>query len=144
MFCLFLLHAYSTRVWKQEDASNVPTTATDTQASKASSNAHTTATGIQARKDASDTETPTTGASSASSFAADIRATNASESQMRLIIDGPWKLLWPCFLLWPINEAVLGFAWIHNAVGRCTCADLVSSVPCQSDLLADMAHNQAM
>lgn len=35
----------------------------------------------------------------------------------RLIMDGPWKLLWPCLLIWPINEAVLGFAWIHNTTG---------------------------
>ena len=83
------------------DAINTATTATDTQARQGANNADTIARDAQARK--------------------------VSEGETKLIMDGPWALLWPCFILWPFNEAVVGFAWINNAVGKWTLVVLVSN-----------------
>ena len=111
IFCLFLIHAYSTRAWKPKDAISTTTVAADTQARQDASNASSTASDPSANSGNSDFGIPATHA----------RASQVPEGQTRLIMDGPWSLLWPCFLIWPINEAVLGFAWIHNAVGAGTC-----------------------
>ncbi len=76
IFALFLVHAYSTRVWKRQaaDSSNLSAAAVE----------H----GFQ-----------------------------SPEGHSKLIMDGPWILLWPCLLLWPFFEGVVGFGFIHNAVG---------------------------
>jgi len=76
IFALFLVHAYSTRVWKRQavDSSNLSAAAVE----------H----GFQ-----------------------------SPEGHSKLIMDGPWILLWPCFLLWPFFEGVVGFGFIHNGVG---------------------------
>ena len=73
---LFLVHAYSTRVWQPQgaDSSNI-------------------------------------------SAAAIEHGFHRPQGHSKLIMDGPWILLWPCFLLWPVFEAVQGFAFIHNAEG---------------------------
>ena len=76
IFALFLVHAYSTRVWKRE--------ASDSTSLSAAAVEH----GFQ-----------------------------SPEGHSKLIMDGPWILLWPCFLLWPFFEGVVGFGFIHNAVG---------------------------
>ncbi|KAL0050321.1 hypothetical protein WJX82_008957 [Trebouxia sp. C0006] len=84
IFALFLVHAYSTRVWKRQavDSSNLSAAAVE----------H----GFQ-----------------------------SPEGHSKLIMDGPWILLWPCFLLWPFFEGVVGFGFIHNGVD----ADSLQPVP---------------
>ncbi len=76
IFALFLVHAYSTRVWKRQaaDSTNLSAAAVE----------H----GFQ-----------------------------SPEGHSKLIMDGPWILLWPCLLLWPVFEGVIGFGFIHNGVG---------------------------
>ena len=32
-------------------------------------------------------------------------------------MDGPWTLLWPCYLIWPFFEAVTGYVGTVNATG---------------------------
>ncbi|DBA85888.1 TPA: hypothetical protein ACH3X1_005433 [Trebouxia sp. C0004] len=75
IFMLFLVHAYSTRVWK------LPM-----------------------------------GVSSTVSAAAIEHGFQSPEGHSKLVMDGPWILLWPCLLLWPWFEAVAGYGWIHNAL----------------------------
>ncbi len=77
IFALFLVHAYSTRVWKRQAIDSTSLSATAVE--------H----GFQ-----------------------------SPEGHSKLIMDGPWILLWPCLLLWPIFEGVVGFGFIHNAVGE--------------------------
>lgn len=77
IFTLFLVHAYSTRVWKEQE-----------------------------------------GDSSKVSVAAMEHGFQSPEGHSQLIMDGPWTLLWPCFLLWPWFQAVIGFGWIHNALRK--------------------------
>jgi len=76
IFALFLVHAYSTRVWKHQaaDSTNLSAAAVE----------H----GFQ-----------------------------SPEGHSKLIMDGPWILLWPCLLLWPFFEGVIGFGFIHNGAG---------------------------
>ena len=78
---LFLVHAYSSRVWKghQSDSASVSPAAIE----------H----GFQ-----------------------------SPEGHSKLIMDGPWFLLWPCMLLWPFFEGVAGVAFIDSAVGTSTYA----------------------
>ena len=78
---LFLIHAHSTRVWKQREADN-----------------------------------------SRLSVAAIEHGFQSPEGHSKLVMDGPWILLWPCFLMWPFFEAVIAYAWIHNALGMYKCA----------------------
>ncbi len=77
IFMLFLVHAYSTLVWKQQEADN-----------------------------------------SSISAAAIEHGFQSPEGHSKLIMDGPWILLWPCLLLWPWFQAVIGFGWIHNAIRK--------------------------
>lgn len=74
---LFLVHAYSTLVWKLPK-----------------------------------------GVSSTVSAAAIEHGFQSPEGHSKLVMDGPWILLWPCLLLWPWFEAVVGFGWIHNALRK--------------------------
>ena len=76
IFALFLVHAYSTRVWKRQAADNNNLSA-----------------------------------------AAVEHGFQNPEGHSKLVMDGPWILLWPCLLLWPFFEGVVGFGFIHNAVG---------------------------
>lgn len=40
------------------------------------------------------------------------------DGHSKLIMDGPWSLLWPCVLLWPFLQAALSYGWIHNALSK--------------------------
>ncbi|KAL0042227.1 hypothetical protein WJX77_006708 [Trebouxia sp. C0004] len=84
IFALFLVHAYSTRVWKRQAANSTNLSA-----------------------------------------AAVEHGFQSPEGHSKLIMDGPWILLWPCFLLWPIFEGVVGFGFIHNGID----AALVYTLP---------------
>ena len=75
IFMLFLVHAYSTRVWKEQEADN------------SKLNAATIEHGFQ-----------------------------SPEGHRKLVMDGPWTLLWPCVLLWPFLQAALAYGWMHNAL----------------------------
>ena len=75
---LFLVHAYSTLVWKLPK-----------------------------------------GVSSTVSASAIEHGFQSPEGHSKLVMDGPWILLWPCLLLWPWFEAFVGFGWIHNALRKC-------------------------
>ena len=77
IFTLFLVHAYSTRIWQQQEA--------DTSKLSAAAIEH----GFQ-----------------------------SPEGHSKLIMDGPWTLLWPCLLLWPFFQGILGAGWIHNAIRK--------------------------
>ena len=77
IFTLFVVHAYSTRVWKQQEAHN-----------------------------------------SQVSVAAFEHGFHSPEGHSKLVMDGPWTLLWPCILLWPLFQAAISFGWIHNAIGK--------------------------
>lgn len=50
------------------------------------------------------------------------------EGHSKLIMDGPWRLLWPCLLLWPLFETAIGLGFIHNARSKAldSSADLKS------------------
>ena len=74
---LFLVHAYSTRVWKDQAADN----------------------------------------STNQSAAAMEHGFQSPEGHSKLIMDGPWILLWPCLLLWPVFEAFVGYAFLANGRG---------------------------
>lgn len=76
IFALFLVHAYSTRLWKPQAAD-----------------------------------------SSTLSPAAIEHGFQSPEGHSKLIMDGPWILLWPCLLIWPFFEGVVGFGFIHNGIG---------------------------
>lgn len=102
IFTLFLVHAYSTRVWKQQEAN-----------------------------------------SSKVSVAAMEHGFQSPEGHSKLVMDGPWTLLWPCLLLWPWFQAVIGFGWIHNAVRKPHRLAAVSpscAVPCQGRDLYQHVH----
>ena len=75
---LFLVHAYSTQVWKDQPADNLTT----------------------------------------QSPAAIEHGFQSPEGHSKLIMDGPWILLWPCLLLWPIFEAFVGYAFLSNGRGK--------------------------
>ncbi|KAA6429424.1 MAG: hypothetical protein FRX49_00818 [Trebouxia sp. A1-2] len=75
IFALFLVHAYSTRLWKPQAAD-----------------------------------------SSTLSPAAIEHGFQSPEGHSKLIMDGPWILLWPCLLIWPFFEGVVGFGFIHNGI----------------------------
>lgn len=77
IFTLFLIHAYSTRVWKQQKAADHGSV----------------------------------------SIAAIEHGFQSPEGHSKLVMDGPWTLLWPCFLIWPFFQAVASYAWIVNATG---------------------------
>ena len=77
IFMLFLVHAYSTRVWQQHDGSTATVSA-----------------------------------------AAVEHGFQSPEGHAKLIMDGPWTLLWPCLLIWPFFEGVVGFGLLHNAIGK--------------------------
>ena len=77
IFMLFLVHAYSTRVWQQHDGSTATVSA-----------------------------------------AAVEHGFQSPEGHAKLIMDGPWTLLWPCLLIWPFFEGVVGFGFFHNAIGK--------------------------
>ncbi|KAL3143145.1 hypothetical protein ABBQ38_003414 [Trebouxia sp. C0009 RCD-2024] len=74
IFTLFLVHAYSTQIWKQQEADN-----------------------------------------SNVSVAAIEHGFHSPAGHSKLVMDGPWTLLWPCLLLWPWFQAILSFGWIYNA-----------------------------
>lgn len=78
IFALFLVHAYSTRVWKSE-AEKVDSKNSDISA------------------------------------AAIEHGFQSPEGHSKLIMDGPWRLLWPCLLLWPFFQTTIGLGFIHNA-----------------------------
>ena len=75
---LFLVHAYSTRIWKRSVAD-------DSTNPSAAANEH----GFQ-----------------------------SPEGHSKLIMDGPWILLWPCLLLWPCFEGIVGYGFIYNGIGK--------------------------
>ncbi|KAL3143143.1 hypothetical protein ABBQ38_003412 [Trebouxia sp. C0009 RCD-2024] len=106
IFTLFLVHAYSTRIWKQQEADN-----------------------------------------SKVSVAAIEHGFHSPAGHSKLVMDGPWTLLWPCLLLWPWFQAVIGFAWIHNAEhqdskGRCLEPDFaVEASQCGVDRATLVAVN---
>ena len=77
IFMLFLVHAYSTRIWKRQ--------ASDSTSLSAAAVEH----GFQ-----------------------------SPEGHAKLIMDGPWILLWPCLLLWPCFEGIIGYGFIHNGIGE--------------------------
>ena len=89
IFMLFLIHAYSTRVWKRQDAN-----------------------------------------SSTVSAAAIEHGFQSPEGHSKLIMDGPWWLLWPCLLIWPCFEGVIGFGFIHNALGETPFTTVFQSSEC--------------
>ena len=72
-----MVHAYSTRIWKQQEVDN-----------------------------------------SKVSVAAIEHGFQSPDGHRKLIMDGPYTLLWPCMLLWPCFQAAISFGWIHNAVGK--------------------------
>ena len=76
VFTLFLIHAYSSRVWKGHQGDNASV-----------------------------------------SPAAIEHGFQSPEGHSKLIMDGPWWLLWPCMLLWPFFEGVMGAALIDSAAG---------------------------
>ena len=78
IFMLFLVHAYSTRIWK-------PSVVDDSTNPSAAAIEH----GFQ-----------------------------SPEGHSKLIMDGPWVLLWPCLLLWPCFEGIIGYGFIHNGIGK--------------------------
>ena len=77
IFTLFVVHAYSTRIWKQQEAYN-----------------------------------------SELSVAAIEHGFQSPKGHSKLIMDGPYTLLWPCMLIWPWFQAAISFGWIHNALGN--------------------------
>ena len=77
IFMLFLVHAYSTRVWQRQEADN-----------------------------------------SKVSVAVVEHGFHSPEGHRKLVMDGPWTLLWPCVLLWPFLQGALTFGWVHNAVSK--------------------------
>ena len=85
IFMLFLIHAYSTRVWKQQEADN-----------------------------------------SSVSIAAIEHGFQSPEGHSKLVMDGSWTLLWPCFLMWPFFQAIITYAWVHNALGMYTYTHIMS------------------
>ena len=36
----------------------------------------------------------------------------------KLLLDGPFYLLWPCLILWLPFEADMGYAWLHEISGK--------------------------
>ena len=77
IYMLFLIHAYSTKVWKQREAAY----------------------------------------NGSVSIAAIEHGFQSPQGHSKLVMDGPWTLLWPCFLIWPFFEAVIGYIWLVNATG---------------------------
>ena len=84
---LFLIHAYSSRVWKREAGHNLSLSA-----------------------------------------AAIEHGFQQPEGHAKLIMDGPWILLWPCVLLWPCFEALVGYAFIYSGLGEASQAFASSSL----------------
>lgn len=37
------------------------------------------------------------------------------EGQSKLVMDGPWRLLWPCLVPWALMQAAHSVAWLRNA-----------------------------
>lgn len=70
-----MVHAYSTRIWQQQQVDNGKVSA-----------------------------------------AAVEHGFHSPEGHSKLIMDGPWMLLWPCILIWPWFQAAIGFGFIHNAL----------------------------
>ena len=77
IFTIFVVHAYSSRIWKQPEANN-----------------------------------------SQVSVAAIEHGFHSPEGHSKLIMDGPWTLLWPCMLLWPWFQAAISFGWLFNAIRK--------------------------
>ena len=86
IFMLFLVHAYSTRVWKEQEADN------------SKLNAATIEHGFQ-----------------------------SPEGHRKLVMDGPWTLLWPCVLLWPFLQVAIALGWMHNVLSISNCAAAIAS-----------------
>ena len=89
IFTLFVVHAYSTRIWKQQEADN-----------------------------------------SKVSVAAIEHGFQSPEGHSKLIMDGPYTLLWPCMLLWPWFQAAISYGWIHNATGSASASAAQVSLQC--------------
>ena len=48
----------------------------------------------------------------------------------QLIMDGPWRWLWPCLLPWIPFQIAISLGWLQNAVGGQSCLPLLC-LPCQ-------------
>ena len=38
-----------------------------------------------------------------------------------LVVDGSWKLLWPCLIPWLMFETSMGYAWLHHIDRKLSC-----------------------
>ena len=96
---LFLIHAYSTRIWKRQE-----------------------------------------GETSSVSAAAIEHGFQSPEGHSKLVIYGPWTLLWPCVLIWPCLEGVITFGFSHDALCELSAHPPTHHQPPRQPLITSSIH----